>query len=136
MDIRRRVANLIKKWGTRNPKTLCKYLNVTIIYEDLGMIKGFYTKCLRRKIIFINENLESDEQKMVLAHELGHSILHGKDILMMKSCFVHAKDSKYENEANLFTFFLLKEENCNLIEYSERCCLSYEAMDNLNGLKK
>lgn len=136
MNIKIRVSNLTKKWETRDPYQLCKYLKINVIYRELGGIKGYYTKCLRKKFIIINSELDEFSEKIVLAHELGHALLHNDDILFMKSCFVCHKSSLYEKEANLFTTYLLKEDSYSLEEYQEKCCLSYEIMDELNRIKE
>ena len=47
-NIKKRVKNLIKKYGTSNPYKLCKYLNIEIFYMDLGNVKGIYKKTLTK----------------------------------------------------------------------------------------
>ena len=85
MDIRRRVKNLEKKYGTKNPYSLCSKLKIKILYSDLGDIKGIYKKILGNRFIVINENLDEFCQKVVLAHELGHAILHNsKEVQALK----------------------------------------------------
>ena len=64
MDIRRRVKNLKKKYGTSNPFKLCNYLKIIVIYRDLGEIKGYSIKRMRKKLICINENLSSFSKKL------------------------------------------------------------------------
>jgi Zn-dependent peptidase ImmA (M78 family) len=59
------------------------------------------------RYIFLNENLEESERRMVMAHELGHAILHRKE-----NCyFIRNKTllltSKLEAEANIFAAELL-----------------------------
>ena len=82
INIPRRVSNLIKKWGTRNPFLLCKYLKIDIMYRDLGDIKVYYKKSVGKKIIVLNEKLDEFSLKVVLAHELGHALLHtSKEII-------------------------------------------------------
>lgn len=59
------------------------------------------------RYIFLNEDLPPHEQKLVMAHELGHAILHRKE-----NCyFIRNKtlllNSKNEIEANKFAIELL-----------------------------
>ena len=59
------------------------------------------------RYIFLNEDLSPHEQKLVMAHELGHAILHRKE-----NCyFIRNKtlllNSKNEIEANKFAIELL-----------------------------
>ena len=53
-NIELRVRNLIEKYGTKNPYKICEKLNINIIYTDLGSIKGYFQKVLRKKYIVIN----------------------------------------------------------------------------------
>lgn len=134
MDIQIRVKKLTKKWGTNNPFQLCKYLKIDVVYEDLGNIKGYYTKCLRKKFIVINSELDFFSRKIVLAHELGHALLHHQDILFMKKLFLSHKSSLYEKEANLFAALLLREESFFTEEYHSKCGLGYKILDDLNKI--
>jgi Zn-dependent peptidase ImmA (M78 family) len=43
---------------------------------DLSSIKGMYAYVLRNRYIVLNNNLGEVEQRIVLAHELGHDQLH------------------------------------------------------------
>lgn len=59
------------------------------------------------KCVFLNEDLEENEMRLVMAHELGHSIMHRKE-----NCyFIRNKtlllNSKIEIEANTFAAELL-----------------------------
>ena len=72
------VYNLIKKYETRNPVRLAKELDIIIQIGDLKKISGCYLKIHERDFIYINEKLLENEKKYheVLAHELGHAVLH------------------------------------------------------------
>lgn len=119
MNIKGRVKNLVKKWGTKNPYKLCKYLKIEILYMDLGEIKGIYKKTLTNKFIVINENLSEFCQMVVLAHELGHALLHhSKEIQTLKDYDLFPKYSnQMEIEANTFAAELLPDENIDDYEY-------------------
>jgi Zn-dependent peptidase ImmA (M78 family) len=48
-----------------------------MIYEDIGgNTKGFYISLITNKYIVINSKLNEVEKAIVLAHELGHVLLH------------------------------------------------------------
>lgn len=119
-DIKKRLKNLIKKYGTRDPHKICKYLKIEIFYMDLGNIKGIYKKTLTNKFIVINENLSEFCRKIVLAHELGHAILHdSKEIQALKDYDLFPKYVNYiEKEANIFAAELLYDENIDDYEYN------------------
>ena len=93
LNIKLRVLNLIARHRTRNPFKLARLLNIEIVYEDLGEVRGFFKKILRRKFIFINNKLSEFDQKLVCAHELGHAVLHSSNriqflILKMKLIYL------------------------------------------------
>lgn len=117
MDIKRKVDKLIKDFQTRDPFKLAKFLKIKIIYADLGETRGFFKKILRRKFIFINENLTDFEKKLVCAHELAHSILHcSKQLQFLLDNTNMIKRGALEKEANEFVKFLLLEN----MEFEEK----------------
>ena len=83
-------------------------MNINIIYTDLGSIKGYFQKVLRKKYIVINESLSEESRLIVLCHELGHAVLHQtKEVNFMKKNFIYYSNS-LENEANEFARVILK----------------------------
>ena len=108
LNVKLRVLNLIARHRTRNPFKLARALNIEIIYQDLGEVRGFFKKILRRKYIFINNELSEFEQKLVCAHELGHALFHSSsDFQFMLDNTKLIRKSKIEDEANLFASWLL-----------------------------
>lgn len=108
LNIKLRVLNLIARHRTRNPFKLARLLNIEIVYEDLGEIRGFFKKILRRKFIFINNKLSEFDQKLVCAHELGHAVLHSSNrIQFLINNTKLLRKSRIEDEANLFASWLL-----------------------------
>lgn len=107
MNISKIVSHLIKRCGTRNPFEIADYLNITIFFEELGSINGYYNKPLRMKQIHINQNLDCNEKKFTCAHELGHALLHPNSStpFLRKSTFLSV--DKLEIEANKFAMKLL-----------------------------
>lgn len=103
--IRKVIGNLKNKYDTTNPFELAESLDITLIVTSLGSISGMYKYINRNKTIFLNENLNEYEQRFVLAHEIGHAILHTKS-----SCFFSNtlnNKLKTEYQANLFAAELL-----------------------------
>ncbi|MBM6876221.1 ImmA/IrrE family metallo-endopeptidase [Fusobacterium mortiferum] len=138
MNIKLRVKNLEKKYGTRDPYKLCKRLKINIIYMDLGEIKGIYKKVVTNKFIVINENLDEFCQKVVLAHELGHAILHhSKEIQALKDYDLFPKYSnQIEIEANTFAAELLIDDTFDNDEYIENPSIDIRILEQLKILKK
>ena len=137
MDIRRRVVNLEKKYGTRNPYKLCKIMKINILYMDLGNIKGIYKKVITNKCIVINENLDKFCQKVVLSHELGHAILHhSKEIQALKDYDLFPQFSnQIEVEANTFAAELLIDDDFDNDEYIENPSIDIRILEQLKELK-
>lgn len=105
-NIKGLAACYMKKYGTRNPFDLADALNV--LYQ-IGNIScdGYYMFLKNHRYIFLNQNLSEHDMRLVMAHELGHAILHRK-----QNCyFIRNKtlllNSKNEIEANKFAVELL-----------------------------
>lgn len=116
-DIKRTVSHYRKKFNTNDPFVIADQLG--ILYQ-IGALKyeGCYMFLKNHRYIFLNENLPPHEQKLVMAHELGHAILHRKE-----NCyFIRNKtlllNSKNEIEANKFAVELLLPDEI-LNEYIE-----------------
>lgn len=106
-DIKQLVTYYVRKFNTRNPYELAKCLHVQIQIGQLGSQAGCYMFLKNHKCIFLNEDLDESEMRLVLAHELGHAIMHRKE-----NCyFIRNKTlmltSKIEIEANTFAAELL-----------------------------
>lgn len=111
MEIKKLIQKLQAKYDTLNPFELADYLNIAVIYEDLGKINGYYNKVLRQKQIHINHNLSYTDTIFTCAHELGHALLHPD----VNSVFLASKTllsvNKLEIQANLFAVELLIPDN-------------------------
>ena len=136
-NIKLRVKNLVEKYGTSNPHKLCKKLGITVMYFDLGEIKGCFQRILMRKYIFINENLDNFSKKVVLCHELGHALFHNsKNINFMKKSFLNYT-SELEREANEFAVELLSYYEHEIsYDLVKNCDLGFEVMERMKKFKK
>ena len=86
---------------------MAKSLNISIFYENLGTINGYYNKPFRMKQIHINQNLNEKEAEFTCAHELGHAILHPNASTPFLRSKTFISVDKLEIEANNFAVNLL-----------------------------
>ena len=112
LNIPLRVKNLVKKYGTRDPFLLASYLNLHIVYSEYSdSTKGYYINVKRNKFIVLNSNLTDEEMRIVLAHEIGHAVLHSsKEVHFIRENTLFPK-GRHENEANKFAAELLIDAN-------------------------
>ena len=110
-NIKNLVSSLIKKYNTRDPYTLAQHLNIEIIEHNLSTAYGMYKLVNQNKFIFINNKLDDITKKFVLAHELGHAILHRSSPSFYFKNHTLIKTSMYEVEANTFAAELIISDN-------------------------
>ena len=105
-DIKRTVSHYRKKFNTNDPFVIADQLG--ILYQ-IGALKyeGCYMFLKNHRYIFLNEDLPPHEQKLVMAHELGHAILHRKEDCYFIRNKTLLLNSKNEIEANKFAVELL-----------------------------
>lgn len=103
------VDQLVKQYKTRDPFELTEALNIFVGYRPFNSLKGFYCVMNRERHIIINDNLSEQEQRLVVAHELGHDRLHQSfaKVSPMKDFQLYDMTSKPEYQANYFAAELL-----------------------------
>lgn len=105
MGMRDHIRKLYTKYHTIEPFELADAMGIKVHYMDLGNMCGFYYYEKRIKQIFLNCNLPRHIQRFVLAHELGHAVLHTKsNTIFLNSTFISV--DKLEIEANKFAVLL------------------------------
>lgn len=107
MDIKARVNRLVRFYKTRDPFEMIKGMNIILVNYPLEGVRGFYQYFQRNNIIYLDEKISDSERRFVLAHELGHMILHKKSNAIFMDTRTQFNTSKYEQEANLFAMELL-----------------------------
>ena len=106
-DIHKIVSYYIKKFETSDPFQIAKELHIELAIGDIGSRLGCYMYMKKHKCIFLNENLGESELRFVMAHELGHAILHPRQncYFIRNRTFLSA--DRIEVEANTFAVELL-----------------------------
>lgn len=101
------ILRLTKKYNTSDPFELADALKISVFFEELGTINGYYNKPLRMKQIHINQELNGRDAKFTCAHELGHAVLHPDASTPFLRSKTFLSVDKLETEANTFAVNLL-----------------------------
>lgn len=110
-DIKHIVAYYQKKYGTKDPFKLADALNIEVQIGDIGSRSGCYMYLKRSKCIWLNENLDPHEIEFVMAHELGHAIMHPRENCYFIRHKTFLLNSRNEIEANKFAVeFLISDD--------------------------
>lgn len=110
------ITGLIETYNTNNIYELYDLLDIQIIRLDKNNIllkgnDGFYQRnYFDQEIVFIDEDLDYQYEKFVLAHELGHAILH-TTIYTAAFNINFINTGKFEKQA---TYFALKLSNIKI----------------------
>lgn len=106
--IKRIVAYYKRKFGTNDPLKIAQYLKIQVYFCPLGNTAGNYVYIHRVKWIFVNSDIEDEIfKKVILAHELGHALLHPKENCAFMAHKTLLLTSQIERQANLFAANLL-----------------------------
>lgn len=131
MNIKEIIYRLTQKYNTSNPFELADALKISVYYENLGTINGYYNKPLRMKQIHINSTLDKHMAEYTCAHELGHAVLHPNASTPFLRSKTMISVDKMEIEANTFVVNLLIPdktilENCWYITEQFSRLLEYD----------
>jgi Zn-dependent peptidase ImmA (M78 family) len=114
--ISKEVDRIQRIYGEKDPFRLCQRLGISLLFSPMGAkprdCKGFYLYHSRKQVIVLNEDLPTALQRIILAHELGHAILHRKasGLKSFHDFVLFDETSAYEYEANIFAADLLLED--------------------------
>lgn len=103
------VNKYVRKYDTRNPFELAKKMNIEVQFGNPGCA-GCYMYLKKHRYIFLDQTLDKSELLQVMAHELGHAILHSKQNCYFIRNKTFLLNSKIEKEANSFAAELLIDD--------------------------
>lgn len=108
----RRCKAIKEKYDETDPERLAEQMKILVSREPMGLFegccKGFFLVHRRKKHITINGDLPDVLQKVVLAHELGHCVLHsGSSSAAFHEVILFDTADQKEYEANVFASELL-----------------------------
>ncbi|WP_270471659.1 ImmA/IrrE family metallo-endopeptidase [Hungatella hathewayi] len=137
MDEREYVQKVIRKYKTRSPYELTSSMGVILHREELGGILGYYYKVFRIKHIVLNSDLEymSPEEKYVLSHELGHSVVHPDANTPFLRANTYLSVDRMEIEANKFAMQLLISDD-DIREYAIEQQYTIDMLARMWGYEK
>lgn len=104
---------LKKTFDESEPEKLAEAMNILVSYEAMGFqpdcVKGFFICAFEVKHITVNSDLPENLQRIVLAHELGHAVLHSDltDQAAFHEIALFDSAEQTEYEANIFAAELL-----------------------------
>ena len=111
-----KVTELVKRHKTANPFIIAEYENIEVRFVSLPSdLKGLMLSTPNDKpMIWINDNIrDCNLRYLVMAHELGHAVLHYNTstphLLSMKYRYTSKIESEADEFATILTDLYLKE---------------------------
>lgn len=132
LDIKNKVKNIIKRYKTNDPYEIVEALDVILLYVPLVGVNGFYNYYKRNHIIYLNENISEEEQRITLAHELGHLFLHKNTNAIYLNTATSLNTQRLEREADIFASELLISDNSIL----DNADMTAKTLSSLLGVKE
>ena len=128
-DINRKIRRLVTYYtrlcGSRDPVAIAQFAGIGIHICPLGDIAGNYMLLKRKRWILINDSIDKDSPffRVVVAHELGHALLHRTENCAFIKRHTLLLTSGFEREANMFAAELLIDKDL-IAEYetTEQFC--------------
>jgi Zn-dependent peptidase ImmA (M78 family) len=115
--ILREVCKLKKKYPNYTLSEVCAEKGITVVFRPMGTqqgaCKGFFFRRCRLSYMVVNCDLSELVQKIIIAHELAHSVLHrdAPQLTAFHEVSLFDDTQKMEYEANIFAAeYLLDDE--------------------------
>jgi Zn-dependent peptidase ImmA (M78 family) len=113
------VNGLVERYETSDVLELCDFLNIEIIKKTHNKdIKSYFFRgSFGNEFIYLNHELDPREERALIAHELGHAILHTDIGVTYYSTNKLLNKCKLESQADYFATKLLTF-NIDVHDYS------------------
>lgn len=108
--MRELVERLVLDFKTRDPFEIARGLNIIVLEEPLGSINGYYNEVLGVRFIHVNCDLLDYQKRFVVAHELGHALLHPDFNFYFLKTHTFFNLDRFEKEADKFAVLLLVDK--------------------------
>lgn len=111
------VTRVRQKYDETDPVRLCRAMGILLLNEPMGeapnACKGFYLCQSRVQVITVNSSLPEELWRIILMHEIGHSVLHrhASGVRAFHDFQLFDETSVYEYEANIFAADFLMEDD-------------------------
>ena len=119
----RRADALVRWCGSRDPKRVARELGIEILPRGFSAQKGAYKVIMRVPFIFIKSDLDPVMENIVLAHELGHHVLHRREAEsaggFQEYDIFNMRHNRMEYEANVFASQLTLPDE-EILEYIQQ----------------
>ena len=121
-EIRKKVRRLVSRYKTSDPSELCRCMDIILCEADFGnsetAIKAMTMTVSRVSCIQYSRTLPDVVRHFIIAHELGHAVLHRKNHI---DTGFFDDISFTEREANLFAAELIFGESRELYGKMKNC---------------
>ncbi len=109
-NVKKIALDLVERFQSRDPYVIAEKLGYHIQEGPLGQIYGCHLDIAGRKFIYVNSDTPHNIKEIVMAHELGHAVMHQESYY-----FFSWGDDFYRNraeiEAHTFAAELLIPDN-------------------------
>ena len=128
------VQQIKRQYDETDPFRLVKAMGIHLALRPMGTeegcCKGFFIVHKRIRHITINSDLPLIMQRIILAHEIGHAVLHTKSgaLAHFHDMLLFDSDDTIEYEANLFASELLLQDEDVMEALNSDCYFSQVAV--------
>lgn len=110
-DIKYIVNGIFEKANSKNLQDILDELDIKIMYTEEGLKNGYalYLRGANRETIFLDPSCPEELKDFVIAHEIGHAVLH--DDTMMSFSSLGGKKKYFRTWGRLFCILFTWSRN-------------------------